>query len=101
MVLPLVFAGLYFNMKIFKDIGDRPNKLLLKNIQQMSLGLFCFGMLTGLALILTGVFAKNDNFEKTFIMTGITIFFLLLSILAYTFVNNKLLPEIEKRLNDD
>ncbi|MFT7389319.1 MAG: O-antigen ligase [Candidatus Endobugula sp.] len=88
-------------MKIFKDIDGRPKKLLLKNIQQMSIGLFCFGLMTGLALVLTGMSAKNDDFEKTFIMAVITIFFLLLSILARTFLNNKLLPEIEKRLHDD
>jgi hypothetical protein len=88
-------------MKIFKDIDGRPKKLLLKNIQQMSIGLFCFGLMTGLTLVLTGMSAKNDDFEKTFIMAVITIFFLLLYILARTFLNNKLLPEIEKRLHDD
>jgi O-antigen ligase len=88
-------------MKIFNDIHDRPTELLLKNIQQMSRGLFCLGLSTGLALLMTGISAKNDDFEKTFIMAGITVFFLLLSIFLYTFLNKKLIPEIETRLNND
>ena len=69
-------------------------------IQKMSMGLFCAGLTTGIAIALTGISSKNNNFEDALMFSGSAIFFLSLSIGFYAF-GRHILSELEKRLNDD
>ena len=59
------------------------------------------GLVTGLSVVLAGMYSKSNDFENTLIMVAIAIFFLFIALLLYAFMRNKLLPELEKRLNDE
>ena len=87
-------------MKIFKDITDAPNKYLLMMIQKVSIGLFCTGLTTGIAIAVAAISSKNNNFEDALMFSGSAIFFLFLSIGFYA-LGRHILSEFEKRLNGD
>ena len=88
-------------MKIFKDLTDTPNRFLLRIIQKFPLAFFSLGLVTGTSIILAGVASKRDDFEEVLMLSGIAMFFVLISMFLNVFVRNRLSPEIEKRLNEE
>ena len=69
-------------------------------MRKMSIGLFCTGLTTGIAIALAGISSKNNNFEDALIFSGSAIFFLFLSIGFYA-IGRLILSELERKLNDD
>ena len=63
--------------------------------------MFGIGLMTGIAIVMVGTASKNNDFENTLLLIGIAIFFLFISGLLYTFVRNKILPELERRLGNE
>ena len=92
---------LYFKMKIFKDTTNWPSKYLLKQIQKNSFVMFGFGFMTGIAILMAGSASKNNDFENSLLLSGIALFFIFITVLLHTFVYKKILPELEKRLNNE
>ncbi|MCP3927656.1 MAG: hypothetical protein GY705_00975 [Bacteroidetes bacterium] len=88
-------------MKIFKDTTKWPSKRLLKQMQKFYFVIFGFGFMIGAAILMAGDASKNNDFEDTLILTGIAAFFLFISVLLYTFVHKKIIPEIERRLSNE
>lgn len=86
-------------MKIFRDLTGASNNTLMLSMQKLSLALFGTGMFTGFSIMMAGMSSKNHDFESTLLLIGIAIFFLLVSILLYTIVRIRVIPEVEKRLN--
>lgn len=71
----------------------------MRLIQKLSVTLYAIGVFSGLAITLAGMSSKNNNHEEALKLVGITIVLLLAFILLYAFIQTKLVPEIEKRLN--
>ena len=88
-------------MKIFRDITSWPNNRLLKQLQRNSFVMFGFGLMTGFAILMAGNASKNKDFENSLLLSGIALFFILITLLLHTFVHKKILPELNKRLNDE
>ena len=88
-------------MKIFKDLTDKPNRFLLRIIQKFPIAFFGLGLMTGMTIVLAGVASKRDDFEEVLMLSGIAIFFVLISMFLNVFVRNRLSPEIRKRLNEE
>jgi len=87
-------------MKILKDITDAPDISLIETIQKNCFGLFCTGLITGIAIVLAGMSSKNNDPGSSLLLSGIAIFFLFISVLLYTFVRKKILPELKRRLDN-
>lgn len=86
-------------MKIFRDLTDASNKTLTLSLQKISLALFGLGLFTGFTIMMAGLSSKNNDPENTLILSGLAIFFLLLSVILYSFVRTRVVTEIEKRLS--
>jgi len=87
-------------MKILKDITDASDISLIETIQKNCFGLFCTGLITGIAIVLAGMSSKNNDPGNSLLLSGIAIFFLFISVLLYTFVRKKILPELKRRLDN-
>lgn len=85
-------------MKIFRDITSWPNKRLLKQLQKNSFVMFGLGLMSGFAILLAGNASKNNDFENALLLSGIALFFIIITLFLHTFVYKKILPELEKRL---
>jgi len=88
-------------MKIFRDITSWPNKRLLKQLQRNSFVMFGLGHMTGFAILMAGNASKSNDYENALLLTGIALFFIITTLFLYTFINKKILPELEKRLNNE
>ena len=88
-------------MKLFRDITSWPNKHLLKQLQKNSFVMFGFGFMTGIAILMAGNASKNNDFENSLLLSGIALFFILITLLLHTFIYKKILPELEKRLHNE
>jgi predicted permease len=87
-------------MKLFKDITNWPNNYLLKTIQRYLFAMFSMGLMIGLSIVMAGTAKNNNDYEGTLILIGSVIFFLLITAIFYTFVNKKIIPELNRRLKD-
>jgi len=84
---------------MFRNLTSLSNKSLLRFFQKLSVVLYGIGIVTGFGIVMAGMSSKNNNPEEALKFVAITIVFLLVFILLYTFIQTKLVPEIEKRLN--
>lgn len=88
-----------FIVDMFSRLTFLSNKSLMRFIQKSSVVLYGMGVFTGIGIMLAGMESKENNPEEALKFIGVTIVFLLAFILLYAFINTKLVPEIEKRLN--
>ncbi len=86
-------------MKIFRDPDGASAKTLTLSLQKISLALFGLSLITGFAIMLAGVSSKNDDPGDALLLCGLALLFLLPSILLYSFVRTRVIPEIEVKLN--
>ena len=88
-------------MKIFKDTTHWTNEQLLKSVQKLYPVIFGLGFIIGIAILMAGDASKHNDFENTLLLIGIGTFLLFISVLLYTFVHNKVIPELKKRLRNE
>jgi len=84
---------------MFRNLTFYSNKSLTRFVQKITVVMFGMGVFTGFGIMFAGMAFKNNNPEETLKFVGITIVFLLVFTLLYAFMQTKLMPEIEKRLN--
>lgn len=60
--------------------------------------IFGFGFMIGVAVLMAGDASKHNDFERTLLLIGMATFLLFLSVFLYSFVHNKIIPELERRL---
>lgn len=85
-------------MKI--DIKTMSNTRLLHSVKTLSFGMFGSGLASGIALVMTGVASKQNDFENVVFLALCTLLFIFFAFWFYYRIYKILLPEISHRLKD-
>lgn len=84
---------------MFRNLSFYSNKSLTRIVLKLSVTMFGLGMFIGFGIVMAGMASKGGNPEEALKLVGVTIVFLLTFIFLYVFMQTRVIPEIEKRLN--